>query len=888
MKTARTLLCIAAALAVTLTVGRRGARADNVGDNGPVKAPQITKPPKLIKFVEADYPAAEKAAGKQATVILELAISDKGIVQDVVVVGSAGANFDAAAAAAARKFVFSPAEIDNKPAPVKITYKYQFTIREEKVKLSVVNFSGVVRDGATKKPLSEITVKVDDLVTKTDAEGRFSFKDVAPGAHSVLLSGPAISTVATTETIEPNKKLDVTYDVETAPKEEEDVGEDVEVVEVVAPKLEKGAVSTEISTEEARKVPGTFGDTLRVVQNLPGVARGALGSGALVVWGAAPNDTRVYVDGVRVPVLYHVGGLRSTINSDLVKSIELVPGGYGAEYGRGLGGLVTVETRTLRGDKVHGYVAADVIDASGMIEAPIDKSTRVAAAARKSYLDKSIAIASKRDVSDVLPIPIYWDAQLAIERDLRPKESVKILVLTSSDVLRRTVPSADPAETRTQDTALGYSRLILAYKRQLDDGSLVGVTVSGGLDSSSLISRFGATPTELTAKGSSYALRASYRTKAATWLTIATGFDFEAQSLSFFRRGAVTIPPREGDRYVFGQPPPDQINADEWSTAIGGVAPWVSGDISLFEDRLHIVPGFRVDANVISGDRLTPKKGETPPIGFLTEQTGLEPRLLVRFQATKRLAVKAAAGIYHQAPLGEDLSAVFGNPALSMSRAVHLLGGFSFRFTDTSSAEVTAFRSSSEGLTSRSASETPLLAQALVQEGVGRAYGGQLLLRQELAKGFFGWISYSLIRSVRRDHPDTDWRLFDYDQTHVATLVASYDLGRGFELGARLRYSSGFPRTPVLGAYYDARRDLYSPYFGAQNSRRIPAFAQADLRLSKKFVFSKTTKLETFLDIQNITNRKNREEIVYDYAYRSTGYITGLPLLPVLGARLEW
>lgn len=883
----RRLLFIATLALTAVAAPAARAQSQGGGDSGPTKTPQLTKAPKLTKFVEAEYPAAEKAAGKQAAVTLEIAISDKGLVENVTVVQSAGKAFDDAAAAAARKFVFSPAEIDGKPAPVKITYRYQFVIKIEKVKISVENFAGVVRDAGSKAPLAGITVTVGSLSATTDASGKFSFKDVPAGTYAVLLSGPGIASIATSETIEASKKLDVTYDVEKQ-EPDEDVGEDVEVVEVVAPKLEKGAVSTEISTEEARKVPGTQGDTLKVVQNLPGVARASLGSGALVVWGAAPTDTRVYIDGVRIPLLYHVGGLRSTINSDIVRSIDLVPGGYGAEYGRGLGGLVTVETRALRGDKFHGYVAADIIDASGMVETPLGDKTRIAVAARKSHLDKTIGLFTSRDVSDVLPIPSYWDAQLAIERDLRPKETVKLLVLGSGDLLDRTVPSPDPAETRSQETAIGYSRFIGAYKRQLDDGSVIGLTAAGGLDSNRLTSRFGATPTEVSASGSSWALRASFRTKATPWLLVGTGVDFEAQSLSIFRRGAVTIPPREGDLTVFGQPPPDQINSDEWSTMIGGLAPWVQADISLFEDKLHIVPGFRVDANVTSGDRLTPKKGETPPIGFMNEQTGLEPRLAVRWQATPKLAFKGATGIYHQSPQAEDLSAVFGNPSLGFSRAFHVLVGGAYRLTDTLTAEVTGFRSTSDGLTSRSASETPLLAQALVQEGVGRAYGAQVLIRQELAKHFFGWISYSLIRSERRDHPDSDWRLFDYDQTHIATLVASYELGRGFEIGVRLRYSSGFPRTPVAGAYYDARRDIYAPYFGAQNSTRIPAFAQADVRLSKKIKFSEQVKMETFVDVQNVTNRANREEIVYDYAYRSKGYITGLPILPVIGARVEW
>ena len=75
-------------------------------------------------------------------------------------------------------------------------------------------------------------------------------------------------------------------------------------------------------------------------------------------------------------------------------------------------------------------------------------------------------------------------------------------------------------------------------------------------------------------------------------------------------------------------------------------------------------------------------------------------------------------------------------------------------------------------------------------------------------------------------------------------------------MGARFRFATGFPRTPVLGAFYDTNRDLYEPYFGAQNSIRIPAFVSLDLRAAKRWDFGRV-KLELFLDVQNVTNQKN-------------------------------
>jgi hypothetical protein len=242
----------------------------------------------------------------------------------------------------------------------------------------------------------------------------------------------------------------------------------------------------------------------------------------------------------------------------------------------------------------------------------------------------------------------------------------------------------------------------------------------------------------------------------------------------------------------------------------------------------------------------------------------------------------------------EDLSPVFGNPNLGFASAWHVLAGAQYRFNDKPdeglplSVEATVFSSFSDGLSTRNLATSPAQGQALVNEGQGRAYGAQILVRQELFHGFFGWLSYSLIRSERKDHPSTDWRLFDYDQTHVATLVASYDFGAGFQAGIRLRYSSGFPRTPVIGGTMNLALDRYEPVFGAQNSIRIPDFIQADARVSKHFDFDAMTKLDIFLDVQNVTDQQNREDIVYNYNYTKRNYITGLPTLPVLGARFEW
>jgi TonB family protein len=852
----------------------------------------ISKPPKLLRFVPAEYPPARHDAGITARVLLSIEIGDDGKVGAVEVVEGAGADFDAAAVAAARQFVFEPAEIDGRPIPVKITYRYDFTIVTKTVALGPqVNFEGVVLERFKKRPLPGVRIQIKDLdlSTTTDEDGYFAFLDVPPGTHKIEIAHPKLVAVLTDEILRPEQKRTVKFFVD-------EKGEDVdEEVVVRAARIKKEAVETRIRTEEARRVPGTQGDTLKVVQNLPGVGRSSFGSGQLVVWGSAPSETRVNVDGVEIPALYHVGGLRSTINSDLVHSIELAPGAFGAEYGRGLGGMVRIELRPLTGEGIHGSVAADVLDTSASVTAALTPRLHVAAAGRVSYLDRLMPLVTNADIGDSFPIPRYDDYQARASLSLGRDEDVTATFLASDDHLRRTIPASDPAEVRSQSTALSSKRAFLTYSRLSPDGSSVRVTPSFGVDDSALHESFGDESADLNLRTWHYGLRASHRRRVASTATLLVGVDMQGRDTSAVRRGSVNQPPREGDLVVFGQRPSAQIGSDAWRVRVLNVAPYLLFDINL--GSLTLSPGVRFEPTLIEGDRLYPRSATTPPVGYSRLEVPANPvsnaflrslpnpRLQLAYRAGRRITFTAGAGVYGQPPSPEDMSPVFGNPGIRSSRAIHTSAGVSVRLRPTLSFETVGFYKKLYDLVVRSESPSPAVGESLTQDGIGRSYGVQALLRQELSHGFFGWITYTLSRSERRDHADRAWRLLDYDQTHVLGILASYELGRGFEVGARFRYSTGMPRTPAVDSY---RAGLfYEPVLGAQNSIRIPAFYQFDLRLEKGFVVLRK-KLSVHLDVQNVTNRKNPEEIIYSQDYHQRSTISGLPALAVVGARLDF
>ncbi len=243
-----------------------------------------------------------------------------------------------------------------------------------------VAFRGRVLERGSKHPLAGAAIKVDNTpAATTDADGRFELS-VAPGAHrlEIQLAGEATLHVRVDAPAElPEQTFRMTPGL---------AGEHHEtVVHAGRPELAK----ITLSGDEARQTAGTSGDPMRLIGALPGVIQIAWPAALYVVRGANPGNTGFFLDGIRVPALFHLALGPSVIHLYLIDGVDFYPGGYPANYGPYVSGIMTARTVAPPADRVHASVDVTFFDAGGIVTSPWDGGRgTVAVAGRYSYTEK--------------------------------------------------------------------------------------------------------------------------------------------------------------------------------------------------------------------------------------------------------------------------------------------------------------------------------------------------------------------------------------------------------------------------------------------------------------------------------------------------------------------
>ncbi len=839
----------------------------------------VVVPPQLEGFVEATYPAAAQEQQLEATVEVQLTIGVDGSVTEAEVTEPQGNGFDEAALEAVRRFRFRPATVDGTPTPVRIRYRYVFELDEPEPEPEPEpdappppgRLEGTVLTPEDDQPVpgSEIIVtSADQSIARravANERGAFRIDDLPPGAYQVRILGAEYGDTESTETVASGEVTDVTYRL-APPPEDAPSDEPVFGAEAVVDPPPREVTRRSIGREQLTSIPGTRGDALRAVEILPGVARPAFGTGALIIRGAAPQDSQAFLEGIPIPLLYHFGGLTSFIQSRLLERVDFYPGNFSARYGRKMGGILEVETRDPRGDGLHGVLELSVIDVGILAEFPLGENAAGAIGLRRSMIDVVFDQLVPEDLDiGLTQLPVYYDWQAFVTYRPTDKDRIRLLAYGSTDSFEIFLGDSlgdDPDIRGDVGLRSRFNFFHLNWKRQIDRRTDVDLDLQYGpvrLD-------FGlGNLIEFDLLNHQVYTRAEVTHRPTSKVQLIVGMDSYISPYTLTYQGP---PPCQGE----GGNCQQEIDDSTTRLEIDGVATrpalYIESAFDLAPTRL--VLGLRTDYD------------------STIDRWNVDPRFSGFLDLNEQWRLKTGLGLYSQPPEFQESAPQIGNPDLDWIHSVHTGLGVEYENDDLRlNVGVEGFY---KYIWDRVVSTEGGVAPGFTNDGIGRIYGMELSVRLQPRRELplFGQLSYTLMRSERKDHPGDgqDWRVFDSDQTHIFTLALSYRLPRNWEVGAAMRIISGNPYTPVTGSIYNADRDTYLPIYGQNNGIRNPLYHRLDLRVEKKWKFEAWT-LALFLDIRNVYNRQNQEGQSYNYDYTQSVPVTGLPIIPALGIRGE-
>jgi TonB family protein len=837
-------------------------------------------PPRQTGFEPAVYPEAAKRAGLEAKVVLRLSIDADGHVTNAEVEKGAGHGFDEAAQAAAERFRFEPAMRNKKPVGSVILYEYRFTltpvVEKPAARTGAPDGDGLakvrVRLTAIDAPVTGGTISLQRLGghrrdLTTDGRGEVQFPDVAPGRYRVSISAPGFRPLDVEESFDADSDTRLRYGLEP-------LNDSIEVR--VRGEVQRDVTVRKVSREEFTLVPGGSGDPIRVVESLPGTARTS--DGSLVIRGASPFLSGVLLDGMAIPFLYHNYQITSVVPADVVDSVTLYPGNFGVRYGRYTGGIVEVGLRqpntqctldygkpSSRTGCYHGLLQLDLIEGRAMVQGPIPGARRwsFAVSARKSWLDFVMKQAVKQTDLYLERAPRYYDGY--VMADYRgEKERFSLRAIASRDelaVLVQERAAEDVTEVGRFEYEYGFERLQAVYQKDVSESLSLSSMLGVGRDYITLI----ANSLHFKQRSVPIAFRHEFRGKPASWLDLNVGVDLLTAPYSL----DINIP--QQDALV-----PSKTKTLHGTDATFGV---FTEAVLRPSERIEVLPGARVD--------------HSP----LFSETTVSPRLLARYRLVDRpgapwftrTTLKAGAGLYHQAP--PILVRYFDDRTNQHSlRTQQYSVGFEQELVSHLDLSAEGFLIDRKRLFSVDPDDEG--SSHIGNRGTGKSVGLEAFLRYHSNQRFFGWVAYTMMRSVERDSPEDPEHPAQFDQRHNLILVGSLDLGRGWRIGARFRYVSGNPVTDIVSpprapSVFDGQTGNVVPQYTNVNAARMPDVHQLDLRLDRRFDY-RLWALTVYLDIRNVYNHRVVDYYAYNWDFTKREAVQGLPLLPNLGVKGEF
>ncbi|MEI6090841.1 MAG: TonB-dependent receptor [bacterium] len=731
--------------------------------------------------------------------------------------------------------------------------------------------AGYVTSTMSAQPLVGAIVRVVDteLGAMTDNTGKFVIKDVPVGRVNLKFSyvgylnftQPDIQVVS-------NKTINVDVHLTEAVVE----GQEITVKAEYFVKVLDAATGTQsFSGNEIRNAPGVQEDPVRALQLLPGVNASSAGRNDLIVRGGAPFENLYIIDGIEVPTINHfssqgsTGGPLSIINIDFVEDVEFSAGGFGARYGDKTSSLTNITMRSGNKDQFRGRVDLSATGVDGSLEGPIGKKGSYFLAARRSYLDflfKAFGFAF---------IPQYWDFQAKVNYQL---DDHNIFELIGFGVLDDVTIDTSTIEARFKNSTVA----VPSQKQYI----------------------FGATWKHLFEHGYSNVILSRTFTNFSIFQkdsNLVDLFKNKSKEGEIGLKSEVFWIPNKTMEFCFG----NNIKAGTLLSYDILIPGYMRTDQNGVPNELKIDTSFNVIKNATYASMTMGWGKHKVTAGlrgdyfsFTTNKYFLSPRISVFYTINENSTIISSFGRYFQSPSyiwlvgakNQNLKpicadqAVLGYAHTPLKDLKVQLEVYYKWYSDYPARIYRPQAVLAPAGFDNVKSDIPYGLEPLNSTGTGVSRGVELFIQKKMGDiPLWGILSLTLCDS-KFTSIDGKARPGAFDSRFITNFSLGYRISETWEISGKWKLATGVPTTPFT-------ENGSLDYLLYNEGERLPVSHQLDMRLEKRWNLASSL-LTTYIDVQNVYNRKNVSSVQWDERQQQAIYPSTIGILPSIGVLFEF
>lgn len=598
-----------------------------------------------------------------------------------------------------------------------------------------------------------------------------------------------------------------------------------------------------------QSLPAILGETdlLKIVQLLPGVKSGTEAMSGYYVRGGSADENLILLDDAPVYNASHLFGFLSVFNPDAVKNINMIKGGFPARYGSRLSSVLDISLKDGHMKEFHGSASVGIIGSRLTLEGPLlqDKTSYIISA-RRTWLDIAARPFMK---GEDLASYYFYDFNTKLNHIFSHRDRIYGSFYMGRDVLY-----VRQKDLNVADMDMSWGNLTSTFRWNHIFSSKLFANLTA------IYSSFRFEVKSETDEYSGESFLAKYHSNIED-IGAKLDLDYSPSPLHYIRFGAsllrhtfspdvVQIKSNLGGHLDTTLAPSPQIKALEYSA-------YLEDDMELFS-ALRANIGFHTS-------------GFNVPGKFFQS---VQPRLLLRYLLSERLALKASFAMMAQyihllstntVGLPNDLW-VPSTKNIQPERSYQTAAGAAYGINGYEFS-VEAYYKKMENIIEYQQGTSFMLRSTSweenVETGTGRAYGVEILLRKNTGR-LTGWLGYTLSRSKRRFDNLNQGREYParYDRLHDISLAAVYNISPSLDISGNWVFSTGSSITVPAGYFRMKNKSSgssggaeYSPLmklYSERNGYRLESYHRLDLSLR----YTAGNNIWTF-SLYNAYNRKN-------------------------------